>query len=344
MIFARMRATAVVFGATIVMLAGCAGLGSQVASPINPTSVRQSQQSPDVSSGHRFDFLMPQRRQRNLAWQGSPDQGWISPDAAGQRLVYVADEGLQTVFIFPQKGNDQAPIGKITTGLAAPNGLFVDSSRKLYVCNFANGTVTIYRHGSITPLRTLTGAGSPIEVVVGLDGSVYVSNSETGSSGTVLEYPKGQTFPSATININGGPAGLALDSSNNLYVAYNDSTKLDGEVLKFAPGRKVGMNLGIHLAAVAGATIDSHDDLLLDDQVIPGVDVFPPGATQPSNQITGFSEAVDIALTESDSKLWVTDPSGIVNEVAYPSGTHTNALRKYLSSALGVATSPEGSD
>jgi sugar lactone lactonase YvrE len=268
----------------------------------------------------------------------------MSPNVTRRHLIYVADEGGQAVYIFPRWGSNQAPIGKITNGLAAPNGLFVDKARNLYVCNFGGGTVTVYPNGAINPSLTLTGAGSAIDVVVGVDGTVYVSNWDSGSSGTLLEYPPGQTTPSVTININGASEGLALDSGNNLYVAYNDSTFNDGEVLKFAPGATVGTNLGIHVGYVGGETIDSKDNLLLDDQNIPGVDIFPPGATQPSSQIKGFSLAFDIALNHPNTRLWVTDPFTAVYQVTYPTGTLVNTITNTITSAFGVAISPDGSD
>jgi hypothetical protein len=268
----------------------------------------------------------------------------MSPGVTRRHLVYVSDEGGQAVYVFPRWGKNQAPIGKITDGLLAPNGLFVDDARNLYVCNFGGGTVTVYPNGAISPSETLTGAGSAIDVVVGFDGTVYVSNWDSGSAGTLLEYPKGQTTPSVTIDIHGASEGLALDRKNNLYVAYTDATINDGEVLKFAPGSTVGTNLGIHIGSVGGATIDSAGNLLLDDQGIPAVDVFPPGATQPSQQIRGFSLAFDIALNHPNTRLWVTDPFTAVYEVTYPGGQIVNTITNTISSAFGVATSPDGSD
>ena len=344
MILTRSAVAAIASGAALTFLAGCAGTGSQVASPSHPVSGQQSHRSFGQAADHRLDFLAPQYRSRTLVWQPNGGKGWISPDAKNQRLVYVSDEGGQAVYIFPQQGQNQAPIGKITNGLAAPNGLFVDKLKKLYVCNFGGGTVKVYHHGAINPTRTLTGAGSAIDVVVGLDGTVYVSNWDSGSSGTLLEYPRGHNAPTVTININGASEGLALDSGNNLYVAYNDASFNDGEVLKFAPGSTVGTNLGIHVGSVGGETIDTQDNLLLDDQSIPGVDVFPPGATQPSKVIKGFALAFDIALRKGGTRLWVTDPFTAVNEVTYPGGVLVNSITNTISSAFGVATSPEGSD
>ncbi|HEY7993583.1 MAG TPA: hypothetical protein VID24_05205 [Candidatus Eremiobacteraceae bacterium] len=333
--FPKTRTSTIALAAAIVLLAGCSLAGPQIAAP----PARPTSQAP---LGHRLDFLAQRDRDRELVWRANPGHGWIS-SSLPQHIVYVSDEGGQTVYIFPQLGQNQTPIGMITSGVLAPNGLFVDAHGDLYVCNFGGGTVTVYHRGSITPFRTLMGAGSAIDVVVGLDGSVYVSDWDSGSNGRIVEYAPRHTSPSQTIDVNGGPEGLALDKTNNLFVAYNDITSSDGEVLEFAPGSTTGTNLGIHIGNAGGATIDSDQNLLLVDQNIPGVDVFPPGQTTPSKQITGFSLAFDVALTASDDRLWITQPFTAVNEVKYPSGKTFNSITNTITSAFGVATSPHGS-
>jgi hypothetical protein len=270
--------------------------------------------------------------------------GWMSPDAKkGKNLLYVADQSAGAIEIYKQKGSNQQPVGAITQGVSGPDGLFVDPHGKLYVCNFGNGTVTVYPPAKTTPSETLTGAGSPIDVVAAANGTVYVANFNSGTDGTVLEYPKGETTPSKTIVTFGSgsfPEGLALDSANHLYVAYNST---DGEVLEFGPGSPSGKNLGIHVGYVGGLTIDHSNDLLLDDQNLPGVDVFPPGSTTPSQQIKGFPLAFDVALNHKNTRLWVTAPfKPAVYEVSYPAGTIVDTITS-LESAFGVATSPDGS-
>lgn len=339
----RLRIAAIGSAVSLLLLVGCSLTGSPGASNNYPAAGQPSQSSRAAIPALRRDFLTQRARAYSSVWQVNPGPGWIEPAATGQHLVYVSDENGQTVYIFPQKGNNQAPIGKITSGVAAPNGLFVDKLGNLFVCNFGGGTVTVYRPGAVTPFRTLKNAGSAIDVVVGVDETTYVSNWDSGSAGTVLEYPKGHSLPAVTIPINGAPEGVALDSSNDLFVAYNDNTAGDGEVLKFLPGSKVGSNLGIHVGYVGGATLDSLGNLLVVDQNVPGVDVFPPGATKPSKVITGFSLAFDIALTQSNQRLWVTDPFTAVNEVSYPGGKLVNTITNTISSAFGVATSPDGS-
>ncbi|HET9343949.1 MAG TPA: hypothetical protein VFO25_13655 [Candidatus Eremiobacteraceae bacterium] len=329
------QAWKIVTATAIVLLAGCSLAGPQFAAP-------PAQPTQGASLSHRLDFLAPSERNRELVWRANPGPGWISASLP-QHIIYVSDEGGQTVYIFPQLGQNQSPVGAITSGVAAPNGLFVDANGNLYVCNFGGGTVTVYHRGQITPFRTLTGAGSAIDVVVGLDGSVYVSDWDSGTNGRLVEYAPHHSSPSQIIDINGGPEGLALDKNNDLFLAYNDNTFNDGEVLEFAPGSSTGTNLGIHIGNAGGATIDSNQDLLVVDQFIPGVDVFPPGQTKPSKQITGFSLAFDLALTASGDRLWITQPFTAVNEVRYPSGTHFNSITNTITSAFGVATSPHGS-
>lgn len=277
-----------------------------------------------------------------LAVRTDAGPGWMARSLPSH-IVYLSDEGGQTVYLFPQRGQNQAPVGKITSGLAAPNGLFVDASENLYVCNFGGGTVTVYHRGKLTPYRTLTGAGSAIDVVVGLDGWVYVSDWDSGSAGRLLEYAPKHDKPSKIVAVNGGPEGLALDKNDDLFLAYNDVTAGDGEVLEFKPKSTTGTNLGIHIGNAGGATIDSKQNLLVVDQNVPGVDVFPPGATKPSKQITGFSLAFDIALTSDDARLWVTTPFTALTDVSYPAGQKVDTIDNTFTSAYGVATSPHGS-
>jgi hypothetical protein len=278
----------------------------------------------------------------------SANRGWLSAEAkAGKHLLFVADQFGQTVYIFPQKGSNPPPIGAITQGVSAPDGIFVDKHGALYVCNFGAGTITVYPKGSTSPSKTLTGAGvAPLDVVVGRDGTVYVADFNEGQNGHVFEYAGGSTAPTTTIPLTGYPEGLALDHSNNLYVAYQKTSNA-GTVLKFAPGSTNGQDLGLAITLVGGATIDAQDNLLVADQSNPDphIDVFPPGATTPSQKIGGFALAFDIALNHPNKRLYVTQAQNPaqVYEVSYPAGKILQALNNTILTAYGVATSPDGS-
>jgi|HubBroStandDraft_4_1064222.scaffolds.fasta_scaffold24128_3 hypothetical protein len=268
--------------------------------------------------------------------------GWLSPEATRGGQLFVADQPNQRVAIFSQKTG--ASTGQITDAIAGPDGLYIDPSGTLYVCNFGAGTVTEYPKGQTTHSKTLTGTIGPKYVVAGRDGTVYVSDFGDGSHSNLYEYAGGSTTPTTVIPFATFPAGVALDTHNKVYVAYSDPTNNDIEVLKFKPGSTTGKNLGIHIKYdnAGGLAFDKKGDLLLDDQSLPGVDVFPPGATTPSQQIKGFSLAYQIALNQKNTHLFVSDPFGpSVAEVAYPSGTPIRSFSTGLAGAFGVATSPD---
>lgn len=319
----------------VALFAGCSGNASTpgyistMRSPVGPNTQQQAQGRHGVKLS-------------------KTDHGWLSYQAkAGKHLLFVADQVAQSVYIFPQKGKNPAPIGAITQGIAAPTGLFVDRHGKLYVCNFGAGTVTVYPKGSLSPSKTLTHAGvSPIDVVVGTDGTVYVADFNDGLDGHVFEYARGSTTPTTTISFPRYPEGVALDYNNNLYVAYQKSYTA-GTVLKFKPGSTRAHDLGLTTTLVGGETIDSQGDLLVVDQSNPAphVDVFPPGAKNPSQTIDGFALALDIALNHDNTHLYVTQNQNpaVVYEVSYPRGTILQQITNSLKAVYGVATSPDGS-
>ena len=326
------RISAMLAAVTALAVAGCSNssqlVPTQSASVINPATAVNG----ILGAGTRA-----------RADAGRSAGGWLSPEArAGKALLLVADQPNQRIVMFSQKSG--AVVGQITDAISGPDGIYVDNLGTLYVCNFGAGTVTEYLKGQTTHSKTLTGAGSPKYVVAGHDGTVYVSDFHGSAGGHVYEYAGGSTTPTVTINFQSFPAGLALDRLNKLYVAYNDSANSDIEVLKFAPGKTSGKNLGIHLkfGYAGGVTFDQSGDLLLVDQSSATVDIFAPGATSPTQQIKGFSLAYQIALNHRNTDLFVSDPGGgNVAEVAYPSGTPVQSINNSLLGAYGVGTSPD---
>jgi sugar lactone lactonase YvrE len=271
--------------------------------------------------------------------------GWLSPEAkSGKGLLYVSDQFNNRIAIFStKKSSSPEPVGQITDGVSGPDGAFIDPKGTLYVCNFGAGTVTEYAKGKTKLSKTLTGAGSPKYVVAGTDGTVYVSNFNGSFDGDVLEYAKGRKTPTKTIPFSTFPAGLAIDKSNNLYVAYNDSQNDDIEVLEFAPGSTNGTNLGIHIAFgyAGGMTMDKKGDLVIGDQADATVYVYPPGGTSASETYTSTA-VYAVALDSANKNLFISAPFGpSVSEITYPKGAAVQTYTNTLSAAFGVATSPD---
>jgi serine/threonine-protein kinase len=267
----------------------------------------------------------------------------VTPDAA-RALLYAAVLNNNAVEIYRQKGQNQKPIGQIG-GLNEPyTGLFVDGARNLYVCNYGNGTVAVYARGKTAPFETLTQAGTPGAVVVGSDGTVYVANRSNGYNGSILVYPAKQTTPSGSLyTFTGGayPISMALNSKKTiLYIGFDLAAGGNGEVESVQLGSKKPTNLGITVGTAGGIAIDNKKNLLLVDGLVPAVDVFPPGSTTPSQQITGFQGAAGIALNHDNTELWVAE--GLNNNIAgvtYPAGSIVDTIT-VGTGVFDVATSP----
>lgn len=163
--------------------------------------------------------------------------GYVAVDSQGTIYVVSSVElgsAVVTVYGAGASGN-VAPIQTISgsyTGLNAPRGIAVDAAHNIYVSNdapYGKHSVTVYAAGStgnVAPIREITGKKTQFSpnytFGIALDGAgnIYVAN-----YGTVLVFAAGATGNVAPIGeIMGkhtrvsGATGVALDSSDNIYV------------------------------------------------------------------------------------------------------------------------------
>ena len=291
------------------------------------------------SSGSNAERAARARAPLGQAQPAHKAGGWLSPAAkSGKGLIYVSDFSSNVVQIYPSTGANPAPIGQILDGISGPEGSFIDKHGDFFVSNVTNYTVTMYPKGSTTWSLRYTGLAYPTNVTVAPDGTVFIPDL-TGDK--VVEYRKGSTRSKLTISVV-DPQGVALDAEDNLYVSYNDSS--GGQVNEYAPGSTSGKNLGLPISFAGGDAVDGSGNLLGADQSLPGVLVFPPGATSPSQTISqGLEDPFRIALDKSFKHLYVADPE--VNALLvydYPAGTLVKTITNGLTSVYGVAVSPEG--
>jgi hypothetical protein len=285
--------------------------------------------------------------------------GWISRAAKGTHLIYISESGngssdVGAVFIYPAKGQTQAPIGEITNGISIPQGMATDKSGNLYVANSGSSTVTVYPPGETAPSVTYTnGISVPYDVAAGKDGTVYVANvfATPSYTGNVTEYPSGSTTPNLTITNPGQNAvAVALDKNNNLYVAWYSFNTGGVEVDKYAPGSTNGTNLGLDLPApsfpVYSMDFDHHGNLALwyEDlyHASKYLATFPPGSTEPSHTVAGgsfLSNVSGIRFPHKANAIYVASVN--VNEgdeLTYPDGLPLDIIG--LNHATGIALSP----
>jgi serine/threonine-protein kinase len=235
--------------------------------------------------------------------------------------------------IYNAVGHNQAPIGMITSGLSGPEGMAVDRLGRLFVTNTSNNTVTVYRRGGTTPVRTYSsGLNGPAGVVIGNDKTVYVSNLYGNN---VDAYAGGSLTPTTIYTGVNFPIAVTLDASNNLYVTNGSG------ITKFPSGSTHGTNLGIVLQNPSGIAIDLHRNIVVANQMPPSIYVYPPGKTQPKLVFGKEGDPNPIAFLGSEKQLFAGEPlSNTVNVYAYPSGTKVNAITNGVVFPAGVAVDP----
>lgn len=256
-------------------------------------------------------------------------------------LLYVSDEGPNVVNIY-SAAHPRKLIGQISDGINVPDGMDVDRARNLYVTNASGNTVQVYAPGGTSPIRTYTqGLSAPINVVIGKDGTLYVANNNSGAT-FVVEYPPGSMTPSLKISTHPGyGSGLAVDGRGRLYVSYHDSGG-HGWVYRYPQGSTTGVNLNLATHTPAGLALDRSGDLIVADATLPAaIQVFPPGATQPSQVVTdGVGNPFLISLDARETHLYVTDEYHTgVDVFTYPTVAFKFRLTG-LTVPAGVAVSP----
>ncbi len=260
------------------------------------------------------------------------------PAAKATAELFVSTGRQNLIQIYNANAPHQL-IGQITDGVAGPNGEAVDTAGNLYVANVDNATVVVYPPGASKPsMKYKKDLTNPLTPAVGNDGTLYVSNFNPDGSGEVLEYPPGQLKPNFTIPLSGGAIGLAVNAKNDVYVTEYGST---GRILKFKPHSTKGKDLGISLGFAGRLILDKKGNIIVCDQAAPAVDVFAPGATQPSKQIKGsFVDPFALALDKGERRLFVADGAGdSVYVYSYPHLKQVATIGRSATS-YGIAINP----
>ena len=146
----------------------------------------------------------------------------IAVDAAGN--TYVADTGFGAVQMYAKGSNTAANVG---TGLTSPTGVAVDGAGDVFIADGGSGTVVVVPKGpnglmAGAQVTLKSGLGTNLKLAADSVGDLFVSDP---SNGRVVKLSNvgvtASIFPQTETDITGftAPSALAVDSSNNLYVA-----------------------------------------------------------------------------------------------------------------------------
>ncbi len=327
---------------------------------------------------------------------GGSNSGLSSPagialDSSGK--IYVADDGAAaaptpvpaSVFVYAAGSNGNvAPIATVSgsnTGLTYPIGIAVDSSGNIYVADQVARSVYVYSAGSngdVTPIATISGDNTglyyPQGIAVDSSRNIYVA--DEGMVDSIVSPPSvyvysagsnGDAVPIATITgSNTGlssPAGIALDSSRNIYVPDRGA----GIVYVYPPlGSSSGQLDEAPTATISGSNndldyflaLDSGGNIYTTSQKPDSVTVYPPLgsrtgkvhetpiATISTTMTTSLTSPRGIAL-DSSGNIYVADDGpdgrGPGSVYVYPAGSNANvAPTATISGADTGLQSPQG--
>ena len=259
--------------ASMVLLAGCSGIGSSVA-PIH-SSTGGGLQPQSVVRNH-VPTVLPSAM-LNIMRPSGPYTGksFASPDTTGA-LVYACGFFANMCNWYHHGHNVQA--GVITAGLVNPQGVGTDLAGNVYVANTGATDVPVYPKGSTTPFMTLDDSGwFPVDVSVANDGTVYVANifSTSFTAGDVFVYAPGSTEPTGVIN---DPAffqviSVSVDEHHLVVVCFNNSSGF-GQCDMFPHGKGHGINVVSGLGFAGGVAFDRAESMVLNDQLGPNTQTW----------------------------------------------------------------------
>jgi hypothetical protein len=262
-------------------------------------------------------------------------------------LLYVADDSQFSVDIFPLTGPNRRQIGSISSGVAYPWGLSVDSNRSLYVANggYDAGSVTVYPYGSTTPSMTYSPMYRALYALADSAGYVFVSGENDHNLGHVLEFKAGRNHVIAQQQLGTETDGMAEDAQGNLYVAYRGVGRAGkSSIAEFGPSLKNLRHLGMSIDQPQGLLVDSGGNIVVVESAADRIDVFPPGAKTPSVTvtITGISNLAELAMQKKETTLWVSSLGGFVYSMPYPltPSTVPTEYEQIGGASNGIALSP----
>ena len=258
------------------------------------------------------------------------------PKGAGDLFVALSSD----VAVLQNKNWGQ--VGSLTaTGMACPDGDWIDKEGNLYVADWAcydvSNTPGVYefKRGANQPSFTYTaGLTDPVAVTTDRRGNVYVADFYGGH---LDEYRQGSNSPlyqCAPPSGYGLVVSATIDRHGNVFMAsMNDASPWTAYLYEYAGGLKgcSATQLATFPFFPGGMILDKNQNLIIADQVDDVVDVVAP----PYSTITSQISEVDpfmVSLNKKNDRLFVSgyvdgdEANGEVYVDAYPSGANIATL------------------
>ena len=314
--------SAAAIGSALILLTACSG-GSQSSTSVVPGS-GMSMTSHSISElvktgiAPKFFPLLRFHRTKAHRLQGT-----------GPRHILVDDAGAGNISAIDNDvtwAND----GQITSGVAGPDGNFVDASHNFYEADYVNLVINEFPHiggtdwiGSTPSFVYNSGLTDPIGVAADSSGNVYAANWNFGANGAVVEYAQGSNTPINTCSVAGGVQGVAIDKAGDVFASV--VTSAVGSIVEFTGGLSgcASTTLPISFGFLGGIAIDKGGNLLVCDQTGAAVDVIAPPYTSITGTLgSGYIAPFHVTIYKTNKVALVTDDAAAaVDILSYPSGS-----------------------
>jgi serine/threonine-protein kinase len=221
--------------------------------------------------------------------------------------------------------------GQITTGIAGPDGNFVDAQHNFYEADYVNLVINEFAHagntewiGSSPSFVYSSGLTDPIGVAADTSGNVYAANWNFGANGAVVEFAQASNTPINTCSLTGGAQGVAIDKAGDVFVDENTSGA--GSVIEYVGGLSgcSGTPLSISgLGDLGGMAIDKTGNLIICDQTNAKVDIVAPPYTSITGTLgSGYIAPFHVSINKTNKVAYVADDAAaVVDILSYPSGS-----------------------
>lgn len=308
---------------------------------------------PIVSSGATSTYarLQPLIRTGNRS-----DLNFVDPKAISAQ-IYVSEYGTNGLKSYlddyhaPNK-NDKRWFCRIRSIRHSQNtAIEVDASGELWVPQ--GPEITSYAPNCGQHGTTLSEpGGNANDIAFGAKGIRYVSNAPDTGGGNIAVYPAGATEPTRTLR-NAAVSfsvGVGVDSHENVYESFVNSSSNGGGVVEYRRGRMPGKLLENVTVTLPGPPLfDRSDNLIVTDSVstTATVDIYAPPYNKPPVSFAARSLSYQCSLNYDEANLACADYGyGSVDIYKYPSGTYLYSINRGLRGVpwftLGVAQYPRG--
>jgi hypothetical protein len=194
--------------------------------------------------------------------------------------------------------------------------------------------------------------GNADDIAFGARGIRYVSNATESGGGNIAVYPAGATEPTRTLR-NAAVSysvGVGVDSHDNVYESFINSSSNGGGVVEYQRGRMPGKLLENVAVTLPGPPLfDRGDNLIVTDSAstTATINIYAPPYNKPPISFAAKSLSYQCSLNYDEANLACADDGlNTVDIYKYPNGSYLYSINRGLrgvpSFTLGVAQFPRG--